>query len=94
MIPLKFTDEVMIYIIITNHWVASELQNMAGKMKAGKSKSVSKETYKCSSNIDIQSFTDNNLYNYVAESDVGQSSKDTECWLGIDEAGRGPVLGK
>ena len=82
------------FTIKTDHWVASELQNMAGKMKAGKSKSVSKETYKCSSNIDIQAFTENNLYNYVAESDVGQSSKDTECWLGIDEAGRGPVLGK
>ena len=90
----RFNNQVVIYAIITDHWIASELQNMAGKMKAGKSKSVSKETYKCSSNIDIQAFTENNLYNYVAESDVGQSSKDTECWLGIDEAGRGPVLGK
>ena len=94
MISLRLNDKVIVSTIKTDHWVASELQNMAGKMKAGKSKSVSKETYKCSSNIDIQAFTENNLYNYVAESDVGQSCKDTECWLGIDEAGRGPVLGK
>lgn len=68
-------------------------KNMAGRTKS-KSKSAPKETYKCSSNIDIDAFTQNNLFNYISESDAHQRTKDLECWLGIDEAGRGPVLGR
>lgn len=64
---------------------------MAGKTK---SKQTSKEAYKCTSSIDIDEYTNNNLYNYVAQSRTEECMKSEKCWVGIDEAGRGPVLGK
>jgi len=50
------------------------------------------ETQQCDINID--GFTEKNRQNFIAESNVHDILKKEKCWVGIDEAGRGPVLGK
>ena len=63
---------------------------------AGKSKSKVSQIsyYKCTNSMNIDEYSENNLHNYIAESIAHQKTKDSGCWLGIDEAGRGPVLGE
>lgn len=51
------------------------------------------DTYQCKSSIDISSFIKENTQNCLVKSDVHQCMKELDCWVGIDEAGRGPVLG-
>lgn len=45
--------------------------------------------------MDFQEIIDNNLKDHLVISDFNEAAfKDVELCLGIDEAGRGPVLGK
>ena len=44
--------------------------------------------------MDLESFEKDNSKNYVIASPVPELTKTEPCWLGIDEAGRGPVLGR
>lgn len=67
---------------------------MAGKSKAEKRKNVSpQETYKCCSNINISEYIENNTLNFITGSNTHSITQESDCWVGIDEAGRGPVLG-
>ncbi|GAB1604780.1 ribonuclease H2 subunit A-like [Argonauta hians] len=43
--------------------------------------------------MDHSGFRESNLKNLVISSKVPDVTKEKPCWLGIDEAGRGPVLG-
>lgn len=49
--------------------------------------------YKCENSINICDFIEQNTKNHVVGSNVSECMKELDCWMGIDEAGRGPVLG-
>lgn len=44
--------------------------------------------------MEMSEFESDNMKNSVIESTIPDCIKTEPCWLGIDEAGRGPVLGQ
>lgn len=43
--------------------------------------------------MNLSVFTEDSSRNVLLKSDIPLAAKTEECMLGIDEAGRGPVLG-
>lgn len=75
---------------------AADLYYSAGKLLCGiLTGEIYKQTVCCVyiQNMDLSEFTEDSSKNVVLKSCIPPSTKLEECMLGIDEAGRGPVLG-